>query len=113
MQLYTVKATSCGNEDYRQDPTQKMYGVEDLLARHLPADKIQETFRSWIEENDLGGGNLDISIVLAEVHNGCLKEAASISYNGRMWAPNCSFSKRKELVVEGDQLVPVSETADA
>jgi len=106
MQLYTVKATTCGNPGAGQDPTKVVYGSTDLVSLNVPADKIKDIFRKWVDHNDLGSSDMGDARVFAEKKGEPSPQVADISYNGRLWTPDLSFQDRQELIVEGDQLVP-------
>jgi glutamine cyclotransferase len=79
----------------------KAYQNRDYGVRWLPKaqtvhvttfEHAHEVFRAWIEENDLGGGNVGETKIL---DNG--KLVAYISYNGRLWTTEKNWSDRKEI----------------
>jgi hypothetical protein len=77
---YTVTLAAVGNPDRRQ-PTGRLRGVPNLTARCDTLEECSTEVRTYIEENDLGGGNWDGG----EVRDGSGKFLGSISYNGRYW----------------------------
>jgi len=79
--MFTVIATSCGNPDYYQDPSEPV--CCPLVSKCPSITGCVDEFRSWIDKNDLGGGNLDKATLFDDT--GAL---GRISYNGRCWDKN-------------------------
>jgi len=75
-----VKLSSCGNPDFGQNPDRTCAGAETII---IPVGSFLEASavcRSWIEANNLGGGNWAGGEILKD---GIL--VGRVSYNGRVW----------------------------
>jgi hypothetical protein len=76
MENLTVKLSSCGNPDFKQD--------EPLSpAKRIKVQTLREAIeqcKAYIAEWNLGGGNWDGG----QVYDGS-GQIAQISYNGRIW----------------------------
>ena len=87
--MYRIKKlTNCGNPDFRQDPTQRVwdtdevkYGTQTLVdIKHKKLSKLRDLINSYIDEYDLGSGNFIPPKVYKDK-----KYIGHFSYNGRFW----------------------------
>ncbi len=99
---YYLEADTVGNPDFRQDPTQELWGVPPLRMWAEPKD-FKRLLREWIGENDIGGGNLSNARILRKTKDETeWKHYLDISYNGRLWEPGDVLSDRVEYVPNED-----------
>ena len=73
--------TNVGNPDFRQDPTQRVWGTlefENIGFKKL--SKLRDMVTMYRDENDLGGGNF----IPPKVYKND-KYVGYFSYNGRFW----------------------------
>lgn len=80
-----VSLSSVGNPDFGQDPNRPVPYVKDSLQIIPDLSAAQRFCLSYIEENDLGGGNWSGGQVYTD-ENGMMQEVAQVSYNGRAWS---------------------------
>ena len=80
--MYKIKKlTNCGNPDFRQDPTQRVWGTDEVKnIGHKKLSKLRDLINIYINEYDLGGGNFIPPKVYKDN-----KYIGWFSYNGRFW----------------------------
>lgn len=78
MEKLTVKLSSCGNPDFKQDPNVRQSPPRSLSVSNLR--EASNVCRTYIADWNLGGGNWSGG----QVYNG-KKQIANISFNGRIW----------------------------
>ena len=89
-QMMTVKLSSCGNPDFRQNPDGPLFGCpEEAYVTVATFKGASEVCLIYINGWELGGGNWSGG----QVYKGN-KQIARVSYNGRIWDMD-----DKELVV--------------
>lgn len=88
--MITVKLSSCGNPDFRQNPDDSLSPMMVIEVNDL--QKASEVCGLYINKWDLGGGNWNGGQVYQDE-----EEIAHISYNGRIWD-----SKNKETLLTED-----------
>ena len=80
--MYKIKKlTNCGNPDFRQDPTQRVWDTDEV--KNINRKKLfrLRNFVTWYRDvNDLGGGNFIPPKVYKDK-----KYIGHFSYNGRFW----------------------------
>lgn len=79
--MMTVKLSSVGNPDFRQDPNASQSPAKTV--RVLTLKGAGRVCQSYIADWNLGGGNW----TGGQVYKG-KKQIARISYNGRIWDLN-------------------------
>jgi len=79
--MMTVKLSSCGNPDHRQNPNDSL--SPEICASVATLEEASERCEAYIAEWNLGGGNWSGG----QVYDG-KKQIARISYNGRIWDMN-------------------------
>jgi len=82
-----IKLWHCPNIDLMET---KGYRTQPKVPRRITAnvETLKEasiTLRKWVNENNLGGGNMDARC--GEVRNEHGRHIATVSYNGRVWTP--------------------------
>lgn len=77
---YKVTLSAHGNIDHGEDPYATLPGVYQGVKEADTIEELQQIVRTYIDENDLGGGNW----TGGKVFDG-EKEIGRISYNGRYW----------------------------
>ena len=77
-QVMTVKLSSCGNPDHRQNPNDSLSPKVNFQVATLKG--ASEICMKYIASWDLGGGNWSGG----QVYEGG-KQIARVSYNGRIW----------------------------
>lgn len=89
-----VILSSIGNPDFRQDPTQPLFGCEP--CKTVPVSSLKEARDlcvKFINDNDLGSGNWNGGQILDENE----KVIALVSYNGRVWEGSEHSIDAKEI----------------
>jgi len=76
--MMTVKLSSCGNPDFRQNPKDSLSPM--MIVEVDSLQKASEVCSLYIGKWDLGGGNWNGGQVFAGD-----RQIARISYNGRIW----------------------------
>ncbi len=83
-QVMTVKLSSCGNPDLRQNPDESLFGCPEEISISVATLKgASELCLKYIANWELGGGNWSGGQVFFGK-----AQIASISYNGRIWDLN-------------------------
>jgi hypothetical protein len=75
-----------GNPDFGQDPTQRLPGTK---RRFCPVNSLKEASEmcsSYIEDNNLGGGNWTGGRIMA-LSGASGVDVGRVSYNGKVWPP--------------------------
>ena len=80
---FTVVFDTRGNPDFGQDPRRPLPGLRRCTVHVLSLRDASRACRSFIEENEVGGGNW----TGGQVHDAFGELVAQISYNGRAWKP--------------------------
>jgi hypothetical protein len=108
MDTYKLTADTVGNPDHGQDPTRPLWGAPPLRVSDIKLEDIVTTFRDWIGEHDLGGGNItNCRLSRKKVGGKVYTHFLDVSYNGRLWAkrPRESLEPQSEYIVEEGKLV--------
>ena len=83
-QMMTVKLSSCGNPDFRQNPNEPLFGCpKEVYVEVATLKGASLICLKYIDSWELGGGNWDGG----QVYEGN-KQIARVSYNGRVWDLN-------------------------
>lgn len=77
--MMTVKLSSCGNPDHRQNPNDSL--SPEICASVATLEEASERCMAYIAEWNLGGGNWSGGQVYIRGN----EQIARISYNGRIW----------------------------
>lgn len=81
--MYYLKLSNCGNPDFNQDPTSKLFRTKLGTIKCESLEDCSKACRIYIEHYDLGGSNWDGGQVFDDIQ--CTNQVAQISYNGRIW----------------------------
>ena len=93
---FTVKLSSVGNPDHRQDCTRSLPGVPRALAHVDSLREASDLCRAFIAYFDLGGGNWNGGEIVRA--DGLV--IGKVSYNGRVWAGEWGKPGHKEIALE-------------
>ncbi len=77
---YSVTLSSCGNPDFRQDPSRSLPGVRKKTVKVCSMADASKACRKYIDDHELGGGNWTGGEISLDG-----KAVARVSYNGRVW----------------------------
>ena len=87
--MYKIKnLTNCGNPDFKQDPTQKVWATEEYKnIRYKRLSILRNIVTMYRDDNDLGSGNFIPPKVYKtdRYGEGNDKYVGYFSYNGRFW----------------------------
>ena len=88
--------TNVGNPDFKQDPTQRVWGTDEV--KNISRKKLsilRDMVTIYRDENDLGGGNF----IPPKVYKND-KYIGYFSYNGRFWREKYPFPQlEKEFAI--------------
>ena len=78
--------SSCGNPDFRQDPSQALSPAVTLTVATF--QEASQACEAYIGQYDLGGGNWNGGQICEQE-----RQIARVSYNGRVWDQddNCVY----------------------
>src|SRR5438067_12932016 len=83
--VFTVKLSSVGNPDFRQDPDRPLPGCPSVLAHVETLIEARDLCQHYIAYYELGGGNWNGGEVV-RTSDGLV--VGRFSYNGRLWDSN-------------------------
>src|SRR5437868_6570781 len=92
--VFTVKLSSVGNPDFRQDPDRPLPDVPTATAHVETLIEAQDLCQHYIAYYDLGGGNWNGGEVV-RTSDGLV--IGRFSYNGKLWPDEPWTPETKEI----------------
>ena len=94
--FYIKLLTNVGNPDFKQDPTQRVWGTNEIKnVGYRKLSLLRELVTAYRDQNDLGGGNF----IPPKVYKN-KKYVGYFSYHGRFWREKYPFPQlEKEFAI--------------